>query len=61
MEQIIFQKCVHTHVHTREHEYTLTEQVNMIISEDKQQKKATYLTYATSFLGACIERWQIIN
>lgn len=40
--------CVHTHVHTCEHEYRLTEQVNMIISEDKQQKKATYLTYTTT-------------
>lgn len=61
MEQILFQKCVHIHVHTHEHEYRLTEQVNMIISEDKQQKKATYLTRNYSFLGACIERWQIVN
>lgn len=40
--------CVHTHAHTCEHEYRLTEQVSMIISEDKQQKKATYLTYTTT-------------
>lgn len=41
MEQIIFQICVFTHMHTHV-KYRLTEQVNMIISEDKQQKKATF-------------------
>lgn len=41
MEQIIFQMCVFTHMHTHM-KHMFIEQVNMIISEDKQQKKATF-------------------
>lgn len=54
--------CVYTHTSKHEHGYRLTEQGNMALPVDKQQKKAAHLhsIHSCSFLGGFFERRQSI-